>query len=47
MTLVGELVLVGVGDEAGVGVEAREEACFGTWPEVGVLAETKADVGGF
>lgn len=43
MTLVGELVPVGVGDEDDVCAEVRDDACFWTWPEVGALAETEAD----
>lgn len=36
-------MLVGVGGEADVGGDVREEAGFGIWPEVGVLAEAEAD----
>lgn len=35
-----------VGDEADVGVEVREEAGFGIWPEEGVLAEAGWTQGG-
>ena len=40
MTFVGELVLVGAGDEEDVCADVRDDACFWTWPEVGALAET-------